>query len=88
MKGYLAQYDYNGTRGMFPLYPDLLARDGQTVAVLDRLEAFEVDEEEVGPMFRVRWPDGYEYTVFRDELTCLHGDEDAADCMVGGSDAS
>ena len=48
-----------------PGYPE---RSGQTVEIVRPLTPDEADEE-VGPMFRVRFQDGIEADVFGDELS-------------------
>lgn len=47
----------------------LNARTGQLVAVLRALTPQEADINDVGPMFRIRFEDGYETDAFADELT-------------------
>ncbi len=49
----------------------LNARTGQLVEVLRALTEREADLDDVGPMFHVRFEDGYETDAFADELT-LH----------------
>lgn len=43
-------------------------RSGQGVEILRPLTAQEADAGEVGPMFRVRFDDGFETDAFDDEL--------------------
>jgi hypothetical protein len=43
-------------------------RSGQGVAILRRLDE-EIDEDEVGPMYRIRFGDGVLADAFADELT-------------------
>jgi hypothetical protein len=45
-------------------------RTGQTVVIVRPLTEAEADPE-VGPMFRVRFPDGFEGDAFEDELVGL-----------------
>ena len=47
----------------------LNARTGQTVEILRALTEQEADLDDVGPMFRIRFEDGYETDAFADELT-------------------
>lgn len=47
---------------------ELNVRSGQTVEVLRPLTDKEADLLETGPMYRVRFPDGYERDAFEDEL--------------------
>lgn len=47
---------------------ELNVRSGQTVEVLRPLTYKEADLLETGPMYRVRFPDGYERDAFEDEL--------------------
>ena len=47
---------------------NLRRHDSAKVAVVRRLTSKEVDEEEVGAMYRVRFPEGCEHDVFVDEL--------------------
>jgi hypothetical protein len=49
--------------------PGFSERSGEVVDVMRPLTADEVDLDEVGPMFRVRFADGVETDVFSDELT-------------------
>lgn len=49
----------------------LNARTGQLVTVLRALTEKEADIDDVGPMFHIRFEDGYETDAFADELT-LH----------------
>lgn len=44
-------------------------RTGQIVEVLRALTEQEADIDDVGPMFRIRFEDGYETDAFADELT-------------------
>lgn len=46
------------------------AKTGQTVEILHQLTPDKVDDE-VGPMFRIRFPDGVETDAFLDELPDL-----------------
>lgn len=46
----------------------LNARSGQKVEVLRPLTDKEADLFETGPMYRVRFPDGFESDAFEDEL--------------------
>ena len=47
----------------------LVKRNGQEVKILRQLvDGKEVDETEVGAMFRVLFKDGFELDVFEDEL--------------------
>lgn len=48
---------------------ELNSRTGETVEVLCQLSKDKIDEEETGPMFQVRFKDGFETDVFADELT-------------------
>jgi hypothetical protein len=43
-------------------------RSGQTVTIIREYNADEIDREEVGPMFRIRFEDGVETDAFYDEL--------------------
>lgn len=47
---------------------ELHARSGQPCVILRPLGPDEADEE-VGPMFRIRFEDGYEASAFAEELT-------------------
>ena len=47
---------------------ELNSRSGQKVEVLRPLTDKEADLFETGPMYRVRFPDGYERDAFEDEL--------------------
>lgn len=58
-----SQYTYQGSADM---YPELHRRSDQPVTVLHRIG--NVDESEVGPMYRVRFPDGYQHDAFESEL--------------------
>lgn len=49
----------------------LNARTNQLVEVLRALTPQEADIDDVGPMFHIRFEDGFETTAFADELT-LH----------------
>lgn len=48
---------------------ELNNRSGQRMEVLRRLTSDEVDINEVGQMFKVRFSDGFETDVFEDEIT-------------------
>lgn len=48
-----------------PGYPE---RSGQSVTILRPLTDDEIDRDEVGDMFRIRFADGVETDVFYDEL--------------------
>jgi hypothetical protein len=50
-----------------PGYPSFAERSGQLVEVIRELT--DIDFEEVGPMFRIRFADGVETSAFDDELT-------------------
>lgn len=66
MNGY-ATFKTTGSKDGFP---DLYARDGQTVAICRELEdGREIDKAEVGPMYLVVFADAYRGEVFEDELT-------------------
>lgn len=43
-------------------------RTGEEIEILRPVTADEADIEEVGPMFKVRFPDGFETDVFEDEI--------------------
>lgn len=43
-------------------------RTGQAVEILRPLTSDEADLDEVGPMFRIRFSDGYETDAFEEEL--------------------
>ena len=47
---------------------ELNDRTGQAVMILRPVTEDEADVEEVGPMYRVRFPDGFETDVFEDEI--------------------
>ena len=47
---------------------DLCVRDGQKCAILRRLTKKEADMFEVGPMYKIRFLDGFETDAFEDEL--------------------
>lgn len=47
----------------------LRSHDGLVCVVIRPLTGDEVDLDEIGPMSRVRFEDGYEDDVFDDELT-------------------
>lgn len=47
----------------------LNSRSGSTVEVLRPLTEQEVDLVETGPMFKIRFADGYETDAFEDELS-------------------
>ena len=48
---------------------ELMRRSGSKVDVVRPLTIDEADIDEVGPMFKVRWRDGFEADVFEDELS-------------------
>lgn len=48
--------------------PDIKPYDGQQATVVRPLDDTEADLHETGAMYRVRFPDGFEYDVFEDEL--------------------
>jgi hypothetical protein len=48
-----------------PGYPE---RSGQTVTIVRQLSDTEVDEDEVGRMYRIRFADGVHADAFADEL--------------------
>lgn len=80
LRGYPTLFTYSGQDDA-----DLRDHSQQEAMVLSCLSADEVDEAEVGRMFRVRFTDGLERDAFEDELLCLHdGEEDASDCLIGG----
>lgn len=49
----------------------LNCRTGQAVALIRSLTEAEADLMETGPMYQVRFPDGYETAVFEDEIVEL-----------------
>jgi hypothetical protein len=60
----------------------LMAHDGETVTVEAVHYAGQPDRD-LQASFWVRFADGEEATVYRDELLCLHdGEEDASDCPL------
>lgn len=50
-------------------YEELNDRSGSSVLVLRALTEKEVDINDVGPMYEVRFPDGYQCDAFEDELS-------------------
>lgn len=60
------RYTYNGT-----LDAQLKTHSGCECEIVRALTCEEADLEETGPMFRVRFKDGFESDVYRDELTGL-----------------
>lgn len=50
-------------------YTELSSRDGSTCVVVRPLTEDEVDIDDVGRMYRVRFSDGYETDAFADELS-------------------
>lgn len=50
---------------------ELAKRTGQSVTIIRLLTAAEADLDETGPMYRVRFEDGYEDDVFSDELSTV-----------------
>lgn len=48
---------------------ELRPRNGQVVEVLGPTDPSRFEIEETGPMFRVRFPDGFETDAFEDELS-------------------
>lgn len=48
---------------------ELWHHTGQSVVILHRLS--NIDEAQVGRMYRVEFADGFRYDVFEDELQCL-----------------
>lgn len=47
---------------------ELKFRDGSPIDVLYRLNPDTYDSDDVGPMFRIRFEDGYETDSFEDEI--------------------
>jgi hypothetical protein len=47
---------------------ELKPRNGQPVEVLGTPDPSTYDAEETGPMFRIRFPDGFETDAFEDEI--------------------
>lgn len=43
-------------------------RNGERIFVIDELDPSEYDREEVGPMYRVMFEDGFEVDAFEDEI--------------------
>lgn len=67
-----ATFHYSGAKKNLAhedLKRELIAHDGQKVRVLRPLSTEEADLFDVGPMYKVRFEDGYETDVFGDELT-------------------
>lgn len=50
---------------------ELTDRDGETVEVLKVLTKEEADVDEVGPMYKIRFDDGFETDAFQDELNFI-----------------
>lgn len=50
-------------------------RTGQTVEVIRPLTEQEADLAETGPMYHIRFPDGFETDAFADELSDIPGTE-------------
>ena len=48
---------------------ELNPRSGQTVEIIRPLTEKEADLIETGPMYKIRFPDGYIRDAFEDELT-------------------
>lgn len=48
---------------------ELNDRSGSTVLVFRALTEKEIDIADVGPMYEVKFPDGYKCDVFEDELS-------------------
>lgn len=68
----------------------LMPRNGQTVEVLGPVDPTSYDFEDVGPMVRVRFPDGAETEAFGDEIQPTAGvAEPACTCsdpeLAGGN---
>lgn len=66
-----ATFHYSGTKENWAhqdLKKELITHDGQKVSVLRPLTAEEADLFDVGPMYKVRFEDGYETDAFGDEL--------------------
>ena len=52
---------------------DLKHRDGERIRVLGKLDPSEYDECETGPMYRVRFDDGFKTAAFADEIVINYG---------------
>lgn len=64
--------NWAGTKKLFDTHggdTQLNDRSGQVVEVIRPLTGKEVDLADVGPMFKVRFEDGYETDAFEDELS-------------------
>ena len=64
--------NWAGTKKIFDTHggdSQLNDRTGQTVTVIRPLTRTEADITDVGPMFKVRFEDGYETDAFEDELS-------------------
>lgn len=51
---------------------ELVERSGQEVTILWPLTDKEVDIEDVGPMYKVQFKDGFRTDAFENELKCSH----------------
>lgn len=70
-KSFEVTFHYSGTKENWAhddLKKELIAHDGQKVSVLRPLTADEADLFDVGPMYKIRFGDGYETDAFGDEL--------------------
>ncbi len=47
---------------------ELMHRDGQRIEVVGKLSPSEYDEAETGPMYRIRFADGFSTDAFADEI--------------------
>lgn len=60
-----AIFTYSGSED---IYPELFARSGQEVEVLKAYTKKEIDIEDVGPMYQIKFQDGLVHDAFADEL--------------------
>lgn len=47
---------------------ELTRRDGESIELLGKLDPSDYDECETGPMFHIRFEDGFETDAFEDEI--------------------
>ena len=52
---------------------ELVGRDGSTVDIIGKLSPDEYDECETGPMYKVRFADGFVTDAFMDEIEIEYG---------------
>jgi len=72
--------------GSWPEGRSLADYSRQECVIVREFGPEEVDIDEVGRMFRIRFDDGTTGDAFADELLCLHDGSDASDCPLTSTD--